>query len=422
MLAGTVALEILMPSPNAVWDFEVVRPYLPPYGWIRDYVAYAIRCTDAPPMYHVMSALALAANALASSHCCVLDGETVPLHDFFLVVGESGTRKTAAIKRALKVVQPCYTKTKLDHRVWYPEACTPEGIALALEEDPNRLMVLYEWSDLHAGGRASYWQHAPQFWELIFDQQPIQRLKIAKSVKVERPSITILGASTPSLIKQHTTRYDWEAGKMARYLIGYQEKPDAMEMANPVEHPEYFDDLRRNYERLMAPSLVEALQFSEEAKEYKRAWQYSTEWKSFMASLPEHLKPSGQRAGDHVLRVAALYQASIDYPHNYVISSEAVAYAIQFVWWCLDSVQAQFTFLSANENPQLMRVQTLLKRANAKGLSRPELLRQAAIHEPELDRALLTLKAREQLLVVKHKGVAIYVSTEPQNSVRSLSD
>jgi hypothetical protein len=411
-----------MPSPHPVWDLEIVRPYIPSHGWIRDYLAYALQCTDAPPMYHVMSAIALVSTALASNHNCIVDGEAIPLHDFFLVVGESGTRKTAAIKRALKVVQPCYARTKLDHRIWYPEACTPEGIACALEEDPNRLMVLYEWSDLHAGGRASYWQHAPQFWELIFDQQPIQRLKIAKSVKIERPSITILGASTPSLIRQHTTKYDWEAGKMARYLIGYQEKPDDAEMANAVEHPEYFDDLRQNYERLLAPSLVESLQFSEEAKQYKRDWQYSKDWKAFLAELPEHLKPSGQRAGDHVLRVAALYQASIDYPYNYVVEASAVAYAIQFVWWCLESVKQQFSLLTTSENPQLTRVQSLLQRAGAKGLSRAELLRQAAMHGPELDRVLLTFREREQLQVVKYKGLVIYVLVKPQNSVRSLDD
>jgi hypothetical protein len=411
-----------MPSPHPVWDLEIVRPYIPAYGWIRDYLVYALQCTDAPPLYHVMSALALVSNALASNHNCIVDGEAIPLHDFFLVVGESGTRKTAAIKRALKVVQPCYARTKLDHRIWYPEACTPEGIACALEEDPNRLMVLYEWSDLHAGGRASYWQHAPQFWELIFDQQPIQRLKIAKSVKIERPSITILGASTPSLIRQHTTKYDWEAGKMARYLIGYQEKPDDAEMANAVEHPEYFDDLRQNYERLLTPSLVESLQFSEEAKQYKRDWQYSREWKTFLAELPEHLKPSGQRAGDHVLRVAALYQASIDYPYNYVVDAPAVAQAIQFVWWCLDSVKQQFSLLTTGENPQLTRIQSLLQRAGAKGLSRAELLRQAAMHGPELDRVLLTFREREQLQVVKHKGLVIYILVKPQNNVRSLDD
>lgn len=411
-----------MPSPRPVWDLETVRQHIPSHGWIRDYVAYAIQCTDAPPLYHIMSALALTANALASGHNCVLDGEAIPLHDFFLVVGESGTRKTAAIKRALRMVQPCYIKTKMEHRIWYPEACTPEGIALALEDDPNRLMVLYEWSDLHAGGKASYWQHAPQFWELIFDQQPLQRLKIAKSVQVDRPSITILGASTPSLIRQHTTKYDWEAGKMARYLIGYQAKPEEMEMENPVEHPEFFDDLRDNYERLMAPSLVESLQFSEAAKEYKRSWQYSKEWKAFITNLPEHLKPSGHRAGDHVLRVAALYQASIDYPHNYIVSDASMATAIQFVWWCLDSVNQQFALLSTGENPQLVRVQALLKRTNGQGLSRAELLRQASMHGPELDRVIATLTEREEVVATKYKDTWIYVPSKPKNPVRSLGD
>jgi len=408
--------------PMPVWAFADLCDYIPAYGWIRDYVAYAIQCTDAPPMYHVMAATALAMNAVAAEHNCVVDGEPIPLHDYVLIIGVSGTRKTAAIKRALRAVQPCYAATKLGHRIWYPEACTPEGIALALQDDPNRLLVLYEWTDLHASGRASYWQHAPQFWELIFDQQPMQRLKVATPIRIERPSVTILSASTPSLIKQHTTLHDWQAGKMARYLIGHQEKPEDKEMVNPVEHPELLADIRRNYERLLAPSLVESFSPSAQAKEYKNDWQYSTEWREFVRDLPEHLKPSGLRASDHVYRVATAYQASIDYPDSLIISEETMAAAIQLVWWCLESVKTQFSMLAVHENQPLVRVRAVLGGVGTLGISRAEMLRQTQLHGKELDRVVATLIECEQVAVVKHKGIVIYVPRRPTQTVRSLAD
>lgn len=386
-----------MGAPQPCWAFEDYLSVIPNRGWIRDYLAYAVQCTDAPPMYHIIAASALVANALAPEHECTVDGEPIPIHDFFLIVGESGSRKSAAIKRAIRVVYPCYIDSRLEHRIWYPEMCTPEGIVDALLDDPNRMMILTEWSELQAQGNAGYWQHAPQFWECLFDRTPVQRLKMKVNVKVERPSVTILGASTPSLIKQNTKVRDWEAGKMARYLIGYQPKPEEKEMVNAVEHPEMLLELRRRYAELFSATLVTSFQPSTAAKKYKDVWQYSEAWKAFVRSLPEHLKPSGLRAGDHAYRLAALYQASIDYPWNMVIEEETMAVAIQMVWWCLGNLRDEFGLLPLHEQQPIVRVRACILSAGTEGISRPELLRRVCMHTGELDRVLATLRDRNEL-------------------------
>jgi hypothetical protein len=278
----------------------------------------------------------------------------------------------------------------------------------ALQTDPNRLMVLTEWSDLHSQGKAGYWQHAPQFWETIFDRTPMQRLKINVQIKIERPSITIIGASTPSLIKRHTSLHDWEAGKMARYIIGYMSKPDDMEMTNAIERTDLLPDLQRRYSELLSPTLVKSFTPSPEAKTYKTAWQYSAPWKAFIRSLPEHLVPSGLRVGDHVWRLATLYQASMDYPWNFVISVEAMAAAIQCLWWCLESVQEAFALLPVHEHQPITRVRTALMSAGARGIARRDLLRQACMHTTELDRVLMTLVDREEVVGIQVKHCITY--------------
>lgn len=390
------------------WDFQEFQHLIPPYGWIRDYFAYAIQCTDAPPLYHILSAAALVANAMAPEHECVVDGEPIPIHMFFLIVGSSGNRKSAAIKRALRTVRECYRTAKLDGRIWYPESCTPEGIITALADDPNRLMVLTEWSELQGGSKAGYWQHAPQFWEMLYDRSPIQRLKMNTQLRVERPSITILGASTPSLVKQNTTTRDFEAGKMARYLIGCMNKPDDKEMVNAIEHAELLDDLRVNYDRLLAPSRAVSFIPSRDAKLYKDTWQYSANWKAFVRSLPEHLIPSGLRAGDHVYRLASLYQASMDYPANFVVGDEAMAAAIQLVWTCLESVRDAFAILPMHEQIPLERVRAAVKTAGTIGILRRDLLRRTHVHGTELDRIVLTLREREEIQVRKNGNALSY--------------
>ena len=352
-------------------------------------------------MYHILAASALVANALAPDHECNVDGEPIPIHDFFLIVGESGNRKSAAIKRALRTVLPCYMECKLEDRIWHPESCTPEGIMTALVDDPNRLMVLTEWSELQSQGKAGYWQHAPQFWEMIFDRTPIQRLKINAQLRVERPSITILGASTPSLVKRHTCLNDWEAGKMARYIVGYMSKPEDKEMVNAIERADLVPNLQMRYSELLSTTIVKSFKPSAEAKAYKDAWQYSPAWKAFVRSLPEHLIPSGLRAGDHVYRLATLYQASMDYPWNLIISLDAMVAAIQMIWWCLGSVQDAFALLPVHEQQPIVRVRTALMGAGTEGISRRDLLRRVGMHTTELDRVLMTLKDREEVQGVK---------------------
>lgn len=400
----------MLASPSPCWDFHDFRDLIPPYGWIRDYFAYAIQCTDAPPLYHIMVASALVANAIACEHDCIVDGEPIPLNMFFLIVGESGNRKSAAINRAIRVVRRCYEMAKLDHRIWHPESCTPEGIMSALADDPNRLMVLTEWSNLQGSSKAMYWQHAPQFWEMIYDRQQIHRLKMNVQLKIDRPNITILGASTPSLVKQFTTSRDFEAGKMARYLIGYMGKPDEKEMVNSVEHVELLEDLRVNYDRLLNPAPAINFTPSTAAKAYKDEWQYSANWKAFVRSLPEHLVPSGLRAPDHVYRLATLYQASMDFPANYIVGEDAMAAAIQMVWTCMISLREQFAILPMHEQAPLERVRAAILSAGIDGISRRDLLRRTHVHATELDKIIGTLREREQAQAMKVASRVIYYS------------
>jgi hypothetical protein len=396
-----------MADVKPCWRFEDYAHMVPPYGYIRDHFSYGIQCTDAPPTYHLISSTALTCNVIAAEHECIIDGEPIPLHDFFLIVGESGNRKSAAIQRAIRVVRKCFVESRLDDRIWYPESCTPEGIMNALAQDPNRLMVLTEWSELQAQGRANYWQHAPQFFEMLFDRMPVHRLKMQQQIKVDRPSLTILGASTPSLIKQHTSLHDWEAGKMARYLICYQTKPEDKEMVNAVEHAELLENIQQGFDRLLAPSQVSSFVPSPGAKALKDAWQYSTLWRAFMAGLPEHLKPSGLRAGNHVYRVATAFQASMDYPHNLIIGEEAMNAAIEFVWHCLLSTQEAFALLPLHDRQPLTRVRMLLHLAGERGLDKRELLQRTGMYSAEFHRALSTLVECGEVSVAKTNGRTI---------------
>jgi hypothetical protein len=192
-----------------------------------------------------------------------------------------------------------------------------------------------------------------------------------------------------------------------------------MEMTNAIERPELLDNLRKEYSRMLAPSQIAAFVPSAEAKQLKDDWQYSRAWREFVAGLPEHLKPSALRAGDHVYRLATAYQASMDYPYNMVIGIEAMAPAIEMVWDCLASTQEAFALLPLHDRQPLARVRMLLNIAGAAGISRRDLLRRTGMYSQEFTRALATLVECKEAVEIK-VGKSIIVRRNahdsPQNS------
>jgi hypothetical protein len=385
--------------PKPVWAFKDFAPLVPSYGWLRDYLSYGIQCTDAPPDYHIMAAMAAISLVISPDHTITVHGEEHPLHMFFLVIGESGNRKSAAIKRMLRTIQPCLAEHALAHRIWYPEASTSEGIIDGLAIDPCRLLIAGEWTEFHNQGQASYAKHSREFVNLLYDGSPLNRIKANQnSVTVERPCVSILGASTPSLVKQGTSLHDWSAGKLARYLINYTSKPDDHEMLSAVEHPYAVADLRLGYERLMSPSHSTTFVLDQEAWDYKVEWERSREWLDFRRSLPEHLQPSALRMSEHLYRAAALYQASIDYPHNTVVHVEAMATAIQFIWRCCEGMLRAFAILPAQEGNSMARVLQALQMHGSEGASRRDLLRQTHMTSKQLTEAVAVLLERDDII------------------------
>ena len=390
--------------PRPVWAFSDFAPLVPVRGWIRDYLAYAIQCTDAPPLYHILAALALVALAISPEHFLNVYGEQHPLHLFVMIVGGSGQRKSAAIKRALRVAYPCLARQALNHRIWYPEASSVEGIFDALLKDEHRLMVASEWTDLHTMNKANYAQHAREFFNLLYDGTPMTRLKMGQQLALAKTCVTILGASTPSLVRGATTLHDWDAGKLARYLIGYQDKPAHYEMPAAVEYPTLVTDLQAGYDLLLSSSLAKEFVLSDDAWACKVGWEKGEQWLSFRAGLPDHLQPSAYRVSEHIYRIAALYQASIDYPHNTVVGEEAMWCAISLVWYCMQSLQEAFGLLNSEERNPIIRVLQVVRMFGTGGVDHRELLRRTHLTSRQLGEALDTLRVRHEVSTTSING------------------
>jgi hypothetical protein len=388
-------------APKPVWNFADYTQFFPSYGWIRDYFGYAIQCTDAPPLYHLMASIGILSVALDDRIDLFNHNEPTPLHLYLLIIGESGTRKSAALKRAIRTVQPIFNAFGKTQRLWHPESCSVEGILEALGTDPNRLMILSEWTELHRQTNSTYWKGASEFFNIAYDGMPMTRNRAKLVTYIQRPRLSILGASTASLIGQATTSHDWSAGKMARYLMLYESKPQDKVMDAAIDLPVWVNDLQVGFERFFCDATSHMIMTP-------IAWKVFRNWKNgkdraeiqqrFSA---EHLEPALNRMDEHILRIAAIYQASMTFPHSGMVEEEAMTKAIAFVEYCTLSLLKIFPTLPGYELHPIIRLKNIITAAGPEGIKKRDVLRQIPMGLVDFDRCIAALLEREEVQVAK---------------------
>jgi hypothetical protein len=385
--------------PTPVWQFDSIAHLLPDVGFIKDYVEYACRCTDAPPLYHIISALGVASAAIAPQMDLVFEGETHPLHLYLLIVGDSSaSRKSSAIRRAVRVAAPVFAPmSRLGERLWWTTVSSPEGIIEELAKEPNRLILLSEWTDLQRLSGAGYWKHNSELWNTVYDAGDVVRAHSKTKVTITRPRVSILGASTKTLVESATEALDWNAGKMGRYLIACATRPKHLCMDAEIEEPVLLPGLRQQLGTLCA-QLSAKVSLSPEAWRLIRAWQRGPSWQAMVARAGPHLQANFYRAQEQCFRIAALYEvSSMPSPFEVVVRPETAQAAINLVDWCFESTLRTFANLNDHEQAPLQRAVTQLQAAGLQGLSRSGLLRATRATSKQLDEILTTLREREEI-------------------------
>jgi hypothetical protein len=388
-----------------VWNFSDYEKFLPPGGLIYNYVWYAVQGTDAPPEYHIMSALALTSTAVAPQMDLVFRNVIHPLHLYQLIVGDSSaSRKTSSIKRALRMASPVFDRVSNGGaRLFFPSTSSPEGIVDELAKEANRLIILYEWTDLHRLLAAKWWGHQSEMWNTLYDApETMSRVKAGgKQVRIERPRVSILGASTRELVNSAVGMLDWHAGKMARYLICCAKRPDDKEMEADQDVISLVRQLQDELNFLIGPLTLPTYgMLSDEAWELVRKWDKDPAWQDLQRSASAHIAPSFARAKEHVLRVATLYEASLRTPDSVgdlVVQPDSMLPAILFVEHCMRSLVDNFGLVIERTASPLDRVRAALKNAGQAGMARSMLVRKTHLTARNLDEALLAIRVAEQL-------------------------
>lgn len=193
-------------------------------GFLGSYLAYARTVTAAPLIYHLATGLSIIAGAIGSNVAFVGAGDTEYWpNQYSLLLGKSGMHKTTAMNVGLEVLRRAAPGTL------YSDQYSQEQFIIGLRDRPNRLLAVEEFATLLSDMERSYMVGLKETLTKLYDprQEFVRSLRGEGDVRVSRPSITILGASTIDWLVAHLKEVDFVSGFMPRFLLWPSETKEA---------------------------------------------------------------------------------------------------------------------------------------------------------------------------------------------------
>jgi hypothetical protein len=336
--------------PAKIEDITLPSDIVPPGSWIRYYIDWAHDQTDAPLPFHWAAAVGVLAAAMGPRWRIQHGSDWLLPRVYMLVVGTSGSRKTASLRMCAKLLMP-----RLVEMVQYG---SEQAFVAALEEAPYKLWLLHEGAALFRGLGGTYSQSMAQKLCQLYDGDAvtIQSLSGGKRT-VEEHFLGLLTASTeagiaPTTGTKNPLRELVETGLMGRVWT----------VASGAKAVEY-DDLRPGDERmqewlaralLQISTMVETrtVEMSHGAYEELRMWL-----RAFPSEAPTPtLEGVWERRSIHAKKLAMIYQASLGAEAGTQISRETMLYAINaFHQLVIPSHRFVLESIGANETEQLAR-------------------------------------------------------------------
>jgi Protein of unknown function (DUF3987) len=214
-----------MISEQEVWDA------LPTRGFVRSYVEYASKTTDANIAYHLASALSILSQTVPLDYCVPYAS---PLwgNMYSLIVGDSSkSRKTASINVAQRILREALPGSVGE------VPGSQEGLYESLRAQQRQLVVYGEFGEFLAKAEQGYLLPLKTAYTNLWDAIPIGRaLANSRRGAVNDPRLSLLCGVATDLLERHTEQADWTGGFLARFLTIHAE-PERNYAAPPIDDP-----------------------------------------------------------------------------------------------------------------------------------------------------------------------------------------
>lgn len=370
----------------------------PNIGWLGNYVEYARKMTDAPLAFHVAGGLAAMAGAIGSNVFWKGGGGREQWPNLYvLLLAPSGV-----FRKSTSVDLPTYPLGNAVPGVILDREFSPEQFIRNLADHPTSVLKESEFGSLLERMKSSYMQGMKQRLTDLFDCQDTydRTLRGAEGrgerIRIIKPALTILAASTLDWLVESLTETDMRSGFMPRFLFiaptvketeppgGYWAEGDPQAVALITRHLAQMSKMKRA-----------ELSFKQVRR---RIVTWTTDHSTFAESgnAPDELMGLYSRLGHHLAKVCALITISDEgIAPSYQVTEDAAERAIAFMEWVLAGTSRVFeervTFSKFEQ-----QAQKALRFIGAQ-TERSVLLKRMKCPANELDRLLITLKERGEI-------------------------
>jgi hypothetical protein len=220
---------------------------LPQDSFIRSYVELVTSFSDTHIAHHLVGALSVMSQLVPPYIGFPFGGTPIRANFFGLLVGSSGSRKTVAVSLAKRVLERAGLSTAA-------QPASREAFIDSLKERQKTLVAYTEFGDfLATSAAASYLAPMRTALNDAADCSPLTREKVSyrkdgtekKDIRGhQNPRVSLLAATAPNFLNDHTTETDWAGGFFARFFItDYEREYD--DMALPEDGGRRLDDCAR---------------------------------------------------------------------------------------------------------------------------------------------------------------------------------
>ncbi len=211
--SGNITIETVFSLPTPA--DELVAQAIPQTGWLADYVAWAAPCTEAPVLYHLGAGLACLATAVGRRAYCHVAGPD-PLYGnlYVALIGAQGIcRKSTVLRFAESIMAPAF------HAEFYSGDATPEALSRNVLGTQSERLLLYDELSALLGG-PDYRSGLPRLLATLYNcpaAMSFDRIGLKGTEPVERPTVSVLGASTLAWLRSAVQEDDIGGGIFSRF-------------------------------------------------------------------------------------------------------------------------------------------------------------------------------------------------------------
>ena len=399
------------PLPKSVMRF------LPPSGFLHDYVADAYPLTEAPAEGHLIAAL-VTASALVGKKVRIVEWGhgSLYLNLWAAIVGPSTlARKSTVVGMAERVIRDVEAGLRL------PDDTTAAALIDQLDKRDERVWLHSELAMLFAQCEAKFNVGMAQQMATLYDVPAVWEVarKGTKGenpvVSVSRPYVAILGATTTAWFKEHLSEADLLGGLYGRFLYIPILDPGAEgrllsipPAADPGRYQGVLDQAKRLYSCTGTMSLADIGEPYDRWYRQHRAALYKLEDRERLGSFWSRLETS-------CLKLAALYELSLatatpvaaSANQEFRIRPEALDLAIALV----EHLKARLVRLFREDLPPTplaaaqQKLIGLVRDADGE-MSRRDLQRKAGLAPKSFEIVLSSLVQEERLTLTPEKTAA----------------